>query len=181
MSDTSAPWDGNPWAEVDWYRHMVTTMPSGVLGSPAASATDGSLAWSASGLSITPAAGRANVGGSGYVRSAPLSSVTVTANTHASYNRIDRLVLRRDLSSHQTTLTVIAGTPASAPAVPAITQNDETFDLPLFRFTVPSTSGTTLTGVVDERAWVAVYGRPMFVQSAAPAYAPDGALWFEVS
>lgn len=181
MPDTSAPWDGIQWAEADWYRHMALTMPSGVHGAtPATSATAGALAWANTGLTVTPAAGRANVGGAGYVRTAPLGSVSVTANAHASFSRMDRLVLRRSTATHTVTLVVIPGTAASSPTAPAITRDDTTFDLPLFSFLVPPASGTTISGVVDERAWVDPAGRPVYVGTTAPVYAPDGALWFQV-
>lgn len=182
MPDSSAPWDGAQWAEVDWYRHMTLTLPSGIHGAaPGATATDGALAWAATGLTITPAAGRANVGGAGYVRTAPLTSISATANTHGSFSRRDRLVLRRNVATHGVALAVIAGTAASSPLPPAYTQDDQTFDLPLFSFLVPPASGTTISGVVDERAWVHPYGRPVFVQAAAPALAADGSLWFQVN
>jgi hypothetical protein len=155
MPDTSGPYDGSPWAEADWYRSMAPTLPSGVHGTtPATSATTGSLGFAATGLTITPTAGRASVGGSGYVRTATLTSATASANAHATFSRRDRLVLRRSLSTHTVTLTIITGTPASSPVAPAITRDDTTWDLPLFSFLVPPASGTTISGVLDERVWI---------------------------
>lgn len=181
MPDTSGPWDGTPWAEADWYRSMSVAVPSGVFGAYQSAATSGPLAWSASGLTITPAAGNAAVGGSGYVRSAVLTSITAATNTHASFSRCDRLVLRRSLSTHSVTLAIITGTPASSPTPPAITRDTTaTWDLPLFNFLVPPNSGTTITNVVDERTWVdQTVGVPIYVQTTAPAWAPDGALWIQ--
>jgi hypothetical protein len=37
---------------------------------------------------------------------------------------------------------------------PAITRDDTTWDLPLFSFLVPPASGTTISGVLDERVWI---------------------------
>lgn len=158
MPDSSGPWDGAPWAEADWYRTMMATTPSGVHGTaPATSATAGSLAWQATGLTITPTIGRATVGGAGYSRTAALTSVSAAANTHASFSRRDRLVLRRNLSTHAVALTVLTGTPASSPVAPAITRDDTSFDLPLHSFLVPPASGTAISGVQDERVWINPY------------------------
>jgi len=165
MPDTSGPWDGAPWAEADWYRTMAYNAASGVhqSGTWPTTATSGPLAWSSTGLTITPAAGNATVGGAGYVRTAALSSVTTSANTHASFSRRDRLVLRRSLATHTVTLAVVVGTPAATPVVPSVTRDATTWDLPLFNFLVPPASGTALSGVVDERPFIDPYQRgPVF-------------------
>lgn len=154
MPDTSGPWDGNPWAEADWFRTMAATQPSGVHGTYQSAPTSGPLAFAATGLTITPAAGNASVGGASYVRTAALTSVTTTANTHASFSRRDRLVARRSLATHSITLAVIVGTPAATPLAPNITRDTTSWDLTLFSFLVPPASGTTLSGVVDERVWM---------------------------
>jgi hypothetical protein len=155
VPDTSGPWDGAPWAEADWYRNMVGLMPSGIIGAAVASGIgSGSFAWSASGLTLTPAAGQAVIGGAGVNRTVALTSVTGTTNSHASFSRRDRLVLRRSLSTHAVGLAVIAGTPAATPVAPALTRDATTFDLPLFSFLVPPNNGTTTSGVVDERLWI---------------------------
>lgn len=154
MAETFGPFDGAPWAEADWYRTMTDTMPSGVYDVPQSAATNGALGWLASGLSITPAAGKATVGGAGYSRTPTLTSVTATANTHSSFSRRDRLVLRRSLATHNVTLAIIPGSAASPPVAPTITRDDTTYDLPLFSFLVPPASGTTITGIIDERVWL---------------------------
>lgn len=154
MPDSSGPWDGSPWGEADWYRYMSVIAASGVVGTAGASATDGALAWSSVGLSITPAAGRAFVGGAGYSRTSPLGSVSASANTHTTFSRRDRLVLRRSTAAHAVTLTVIEGTPANAPVAPSYSRTDTVWDLPLFSFLVPPNSGTTLTSVQDNRVWL---------------------------
>lgn len=156
MADVYGPFDSSTWAEADWYRSMTQALHSGVHGgTPATSTTTGYFAWQAVGLTITLAAGRANVGGAGYVRSATLTSVTTTANTHATFNRRDRIVARRSLATHNVTLVVITGTPSSSPEpAPAITRDDTYYDLPVFSFLVPPNSGTAIATVYDERIWV---------------------------
>ena len=154
MADASWPWDSVPWAEVEWYKLMAAALPSGVIGTPAGSATTGELSFSSSGLSVTLGTGRASVGGAGFARTAPPGATAVTANTHASQSRRDRIVLRRDLGTHTVTPVVIAGTPAASPTAPSITRTDTVYDLKLFSFLVPPASGTSITGVTDERVWI---------------------------
>lgn len=154
MADTSGPWNSASWAEGQWGDHMSPAMPSGVIGDPVSSAGTGALGLTTSGLTVTLAVGSANVGGFGYDRVAPVTSTAVTANTNATNNRRDRLVLRRNLSTQTVTPVVIAGAAAASPVAPAITRTATTFDLPMFSFLVPPASGTNITGIVDERYFV---------------------------
>lgn len=154
MTDASAPFDGNSWSEAGWYRHMPAAMPSGVIGTVPASAATGPLAYSSSGLNVTVGVGNANVGGAGFSRTGTPAATAVTANTNLTLARRDRIVLRRDLATHNVTVVLIQGTPAGTPVAPDITRDETTFDLKLFSFLVPANSGTTITGVVDERVWV---------------------------
>jgi hypothetical protein len=156
VTDTSAPFDGEGrgWAEAQWYRHMPAAMPSGVIGSPAASAAAGALAFSSSALNVTIGVGDANVGGSGFERTGTPAATAVPPNTNATLARRDRIVLRRDLGAHDTYVHRISGTPSGSPVAPDITRDSTTFDLRLFSFLVPANSGTAITGVIDERVWV---------------------------
>jgi hypothetical protein len=170
MADTSGPFDGIPWAENEWYRHMPSAMPSGVIGGPQTAATLGPLAWATSGLTVNLAVGNANVGGAGYSRGAPTTSVSVAANTNSTLFRRDRIVLRRSTATNNVVPTVIQGTPAATPVAPSITRDATTFDLPLFSFLVPTNSGTALSGVVDERVWLSESASP--VTNFAMGYVP---------
>lgn len=155
MTDTSGPFEPDkPWGESEWFKHMPAAMPSGVIGTQASSASTGALSWSATGLTPTIGIGSANVGGAGFDRDTAVALTAVTANAHATWSRRDRLVLRRSLGSHDVTFTRIQGTAAASPTSPAITRNATTFDLKLFSFLVPPSSGSTISGVVDERTWV---------------------------
>jgi len=165
MPDVSGPFDGSPWAEVEWYRHLPSAIPSGVIGGPQNAATLGPLAWATSGLTITLAVGNANVGGAGYSRSAPTTAVAVAPNTNSTLFRRDRIVLRRSTATHDVKPVVIQGTAAATPVAPDITRNSTTFDLPLFSFLVPTNSGTALSGVVDERVWLSESAPPVFLQA----------------
>lgn len=154
MADVSGPFDGTSWAETEWYRHMPAAMKSGVIGIKVSGVANGALGFTASGRDVTLTVGNANVGGAGFSRTAPATSVAVPANTNASLSRRDRIVLRRSLSTHDVVPTIITGTAAASPVAPAITQNATTFDLKMFSFLVPPNSGTTLTSIIDERTWV---------------------------
>lgn len=155
MADEYGPFDGFPWAEAQWYEHAPVWAPSGVVGSPAAAATSGALAFSASGLSVSAGAGKAWIRGAGFKRTGTPPTHAVAANANASLSRRDRLVLRRNLATHLVETAVIQGTPSGTPAAPALTQVEVgVWEETLFSFLVPPNNGTTITGVVDERAWV---------------------------
>lgn len=154
MADVSGPFDDSPWSETEWYRHMPAAMKSGVVGSKVSGVANGALGFTASGRDVTLTVGTANVGGAGYSRTAPTTSVSVPANANSSLARRDRLVLRRSLSTRTVVPTIITGTASASPVAPAITQNATTFDLKMFSFLTPANSGTTLTSIVDERTWV---------------------------
>lgn len=158
MPDVFGPFDGLSWAQAGWYRDAVFRGLSGVYGAPQSAASGGDLGFSASGLTITMALGRAHVRGSSYERTSTAFSTAVTANATGN-PRKDRLVLRRNLTAKTVTPTVITGTPAASPALPALTQSEDgSWDLPLFSWTTPASSGTTLTAVTDERAWIGTTG-----------------------
>lgn len=71
----------------------------------------------------------------------------------AGNTRIDRIVLRCDWSAYTVRLTRIAGTDASSPSAPAITQTSgTTYDILLYQALVNTSGDVTLT---DERTWAA--------------------------
>lgn len=148
MTDTSGPWGTNPWTETQWYRFASAWAPDGVLG-------PNDLLLTSSGLSVTLGVGRAWVHGAGYERVAPVSSLTVAANNDSTNYRRDRIVLRRSLSTHTVTPVVIQGTPSATPVPPTPTQNDSgDWDVLMWSFLVPPGGGTSISGVIDERATV---------------------------
>jgi hypothetical protein len=178
MADTAGPFDGGAWSQDQWYRFAPAWAPSGILGTSAASVGAGSFGVTAVGRTLTVATGRAYLAGSGYEPEAA-KTVTATANTNGSLSRRDRLVLRRDLTAKTILPVIIAGTPASTPVAPSLTQVDTgVYDVAVCSFLVPPNSGTALSDFVDERLWITP--RQTFVQATAPTYAPDGSLWFQV-
>jgi hypothetical protein len=151
MPDVYGPFTGQTWQQSAWYRDAASRELSGVFGAVFTAPDAGDLALTTSGLTVTLALGRAHVRGAGYERTGTAWSATLATNT-ATNPRVDRLVLRRDLAAQTVLPTVLQGTPAASPAAPAVTQvEDGVWDLPLFSVTVPGGSGTTLSGIVDER------------------------------
>ena len=156
MTDLYGPFDGTPWAQDQWYRHASAWAPSGVFGSSAAtSTTTGDLALTVSGRNVTIGTGRAWVRGAGFERTGTPASQAVSANTNTTLSRRDRVVLRRDLATKTIAPVLLTGTPAATPVAPSITQSETgQWDLLLYSFLVPPNSGTTLSGIVDERLWM---------------------------
>lgn len=174
--DTSGTFPG-AWAQADWYAHAPTYAPSGVIGPVASAPANGALGLSFSGLTGTLALGSANVRGSGF-DPATAPTFTVAPNTNASLSRRDRVVLRRDLAAKSTTVVQIQGSPASNPTAPSLQRSDSgQWDLPLFSYLVPPNSGTGITGIIDERAWVHLSGsRPVAVYDSDGTKGPMLAL-----
>lgn len=156
MTENYGPFDGVPWAQSQWYRFAAVWAASGVIDVAAASPSSGGLGVSFNGLTPSLAVGRAWVRGAGYEISGTAKTMSaVPANTNASLSRRDRIALRRDLAAQTVAPVLIQGTPAASPAAPAL-QAVETgqYDTPLFSFLVPPNSGTSITGIVDERTWL---------------------------
>src|SRR5690349_17721664 len=126
MPDVYGPFTAQTWTQGQWYRDAYARgESSGVYGGPYTAATAGDLALTVSGLTITMGLGRAHVRGAGYERTGTAWSYAVPANTNPTLARIDRLVLRRDLTAGTVTPTFLQGTPAATPAAPALTQSDD--------------------------------------------------------
>ena len=159
MTDTYGPFDTASWAQDQWYRHAPIWAPSGLY-------SNSDLQITFSGLNFTIGTGRAWVRGAGFERTGSPASQAIPANTNASLSRRDRVVLRRDLGAKTVAPTLIQGTPSASPTAPAITQNETgQWDLPLWSFLVPPNSGTSITGTVDERAYLDYStGGPLLVQ-----------------
>ena len=112
-------------------------------------------------LAVTSAGGMAvNVGkGVAWLKYTEFSGVSY-ANTeaktlqisaaHASYPRIDRVVVRYSKANNTVALAVSKGTPASSPAAPAVVRTDATYEISLAQVRV-NANATTIASVTDER------------------------------
>lgn len=74
------------------------------------------------GMSVLVATGKAFIQGYFFEVYSAAEAVTIAA-ANATNPRIDRIVVRRDLTNRQAVLAVLTGTPAASPTAPALTQN----------------------------------------------------------
>lgn len=154
MPDLAGPFDASTFAQAQYYRDRGHLEPSGVQGTPAATAAAGDLGLTAAGFALSLALGRGHVRGAAYERTGTAWTYTVPANTGTVGPRNDLLVLRRDLTAKTVVPTYLQGTAAATPADPAVTQvEDGVWDEPLFRVQAPISSGTPLV-VTDLRKWI---------------------------
>jgi len=111
------------------------------------------LAVSGSSSPVAVASGVAVVYGLLYTNSA---SVNVAIPTPSVNPRVDRVVLRADWTAQTVRVTRIAGSEATVPSAPSLTQTpNTTWDIPLAQ--VHITTGGTIT-VTDEREWLTLVG-----------------------
>lgn len=106
---------------------------------------------SSSNLSITVDTGSAIVQGYAYFNEDAPLSLPVTA-AHASLPRIDRVVLRLDLtlSARDISAAILTGTPAASPTPPALTRTENVWELSLAQLRIPA-NAVTIQTVTDER------------------------------
>ena len=76
-----------------------------------------------------------------------IKSITVTKD--ATYNRIDRVVVRLDVLNMKVSIELKQGTASSKPTAPTLTRNSSIYELSLAQIYVSSASG--ITTVTDER------------------------------
>lgn len=95
--------------------------------------------------------GRAWINGRYYENTASLSLTIPTAD--ASNPRIDRVVLRLNMTNRNISLGIKSGTPAADPPYPPMQKDSTVFEIPICRYRV--NAGATLpTNLVDERSFV---------------------------
>jgi len=84
------------------------------------------------------------------------------ATSHATLPRIDRVVVRLDLTNNAIALAVLTGTPASSPVAPNVTQTSTTWEIGLATINVGAAVSTiAAAAITDERSW-ATSGEPNF-------------------
>ena len=119
----------------------------------------GGLAVSAgTGLSVSVAAGRANVQSRWLLNDAALTLSIDAAST--TYGRIDAVVMRLSELSRNISIVVKKGTPASSPVAPSLTRSGGTYEMALAYVTVAANASSV--SVTDKRSdfslcgWAAV-------------------------
>lgn len=172
MSESSWPFDSGSVTETTWSRMARVWGGTGIVGY--AAGTSAQVYGDSSGMQVKIRAGQAQVRGHHWYSDA---EVTKSIGANSSGNpRIDRIVLRLDPSANTLALAVLAGTPGSSPAAPALTQTDSgTYELSLAQVYVANGASTISAGnVADERLFIADRGSPtgsvqMFAGASAPA------------
>ena len=139
------------YAEGDGETYQYTSaefaeLIAGVTGNGVSANTLNSFTTTASGLNLTVQSGVCFINGRyGANHSAKSLSTTSTTSTTKRY---DRLVIELSVANRTLELKIIKGTAVSGtPAVPALTQNDVTWQMPLYLILV---SGSTVT-LTDQR------------------------------
>ena len=142
----STPSDKRSYSAAEFAEFMKTFYSTGVIsGGDKLKVTKDS-----STLSVSVNPGMAMVEGHWY-KNTEVEFLQVTA-ADTVYPRIDRVVLRLDLSLEVRSvhLAVIEGTPAAAPQPPELTRNDNIYEISLARITIPA-NALTVSAVADER------------------------------
>lgn len=138
--------DKRRYTSKDFADFMATFYSTGVLNGGESLKTSRSTA----GLSVDLSPGYAVINGHWYQNSAPLNLIIEAADP--SYPRIDRVVLRLDLTIEKRNITamVLTGAPAAQPQPPALVRNDNYYDISLAQVAVP-VNAAAAGAVTDER------------------------------
>lgn len=134
---------------------------------------------------------------------------SITVNKNATYDRIDRIVVRLDVSNMTVSIELKQGTASSKPVAPALTRTTSIYELSLAQIYVSSANGVTT--VTDERytnycgairpknlsefnsmitgfnnrfdSWFEQQQgdgwRSIYIQSAQPSGAIEGSIWIK--
>lgn len=118
MAQSSFPFENIDTSETQ-FSQMFRNFASGVNGTPAGTELK---VTAGTGLVVNVAAGQAMVRGHYYISTAS-EALTISA-ADPSNPRIDSIVLTLDPTVNSIVLAVVAGTPASSPVAPTLTQTD---------------------------------------------------------
>lgn len=137
----------------DWADYFASFVGNGVFAQPAS----GCQVQADSGMKIKVSAGKLWINGYYSVNTSDYSlTLSAADNTNPRY---DRIVARLDLSKRTTTLTVIKGTAAAAPAAPAMVRNSSVYDLCLAIVAVRANAASiTQADIADTRTDETVCG-----------------------
>lgn len=109
----------------DWAWYFATFIANGVFPKP----SDGLQVIAYSGMEIKVNAGYAFI--NGYAFRNPASQTITLETAEGAQNRIDRVVVRWDLTQRDIYLAVLKGTPSAKPQATAITRTTEIWELAL--------------------------------------------------
>jgi hypothetical protein len=153
VAETAYPFPQTPATVSRWARMARLFATSTILGSKDSNPYGATV----SGLTVTigrGTTGRAEAWLRGFMHTLDAADWVHAVPVNTDPNpRIDRIVLRLNLTTETITLARLQGTPGATPAIPALTQTDTLWEQPLHRFTVPGNSGAPLANLVDDRSF----------------------------
>lgn len=111
---------------------------------------------SAGGLNLSVSSGIALIQGRQYQNTA---TITLTLSPGAATPRIDRVVARLDVAARKILLAVVSGTPSSTPTPPALTRNNDYYEIGLANIAVAASAiSISAANITDTRADGSVCG-----------------------
>ena len=140
--------NGNPDRAVkaeDWAWYFSTFIGDGVFPKP----TTGLQVVADTGMDVTVKAGYGFIKGYAFRNSADTTKTIGTAD--GSLGRIDRVVLRWDLTNRIMVLDVLQGTPSASPAAPALTRTADKWELALADISVAAGITTITQSMITDR------------------------------
>jgi hypothetical protein len=130
----------------DWAWYFSTFIGNGIFPSP----STGLQAVVNSGMTVTVKAGYAFVNGYAFRNPANYDVTLETAD--GSLPRIDRIIVRWDLSARNMYVGILKGTASASPAAPAVTRSTEVYDLAVADIYVAKGVTSILTAnITDQR------------------------------
>jgi hypothetical protein len=134
------------------------------------------LSATVSGDTIVLGVGRGVASGYGFAVDAP-EPVPIPPNSSA-LPRAYRLVARLDVAAHQVSPHVLVGTAGSSPQLPAITQTDAIYDVPLWSCR-RSGGGGGISQLTDERVYLNPAGALACTSTSRPINPAPGTMIYE--
>ena len=155
------------YGAADWREYFKAFLTNGVFP------VGGQLQVTAGeGMAVAVSDGKAWIEGGGYRNTAAFSLTIDPAD--GVLNRIDRIVVRYNVTDRAINLAVIKGTPASSPAAPAIVRSADYYDLCIAQISVPAGITEIASGhITDKRLDTSVCG------IVSSLITPDTSGWYE--
>lgn len=158
MTQTYYPFDAGPGGNVTeqgWGKMMRGLMNTGVfrLGRTSIDLNLLEVFGDSTGMQVKVKSGSAWI--EGFFFESDAQEIIALNAADGTNPRIDRIVARLDRVQDKISLEKLTGTPAASPASPSLTQDTNTWELPLARISVPAADTSIDAGqVTDERVFV---------------------------
>ncbi len=137
----------------DWAWYFATFLANGVFPKP----SDGLQVIAYQNMEVRVNMGYAFINGTAFRN--PVSRSITLATAEGALNRIDRIVVRWDLTERDTYLAVLKGVPSAKPTAAALTRNTERWELALADIYVgKGVTGIRTANITDQRFNSAVCG-----------------------